>query len=50
MARFLIAEAKDLKLASYVALGMEALETKFRVDSIIDLATRGPNVKTQKVP
>ena len=49
VARFVTAEANDLKLATNVALGQGTLEKPFRPDSIYDLATRGPNVKTQKV-
>ena len=45
-----MAEARDLKLASYIALGKGTLETNLRADSVIDLAIRGPNVKTEKMP
>ena len=49
VARFVTAKANDLKLATNVALGKGTLEKKFLPDSIYDLATRGPNMKTQKV-
>ena len=49
VARFVTAEANDLKLATNVALGKGTLEKKFRPHSIYDLAARGPNMKTQKL-
>jgi hypothetical protein len=49
MARFVTAGAIDLKLCTYVPLGEMILQTKIRSDLILDLATRGPKPKTQKV-
>jgi hypothetical protein len=48
-ARFLTAGAIDLKLCTYVTLGEMSVQTKFRSDLILSLATRGPKPKTQKV-
>ena len=49
MARFVTAGAIDLKLGTHVPLGNRNSETKFRLFLIPGLATRGPNVKTEKM-
>ena len=49
MARFVTAKAIDLKLSAHVALGDRYSETKFRSFLIPGFATRGPNVKTEKM-
>jgi hypothetical protein len=48
-ARFVTTGAIDLKLCAYVSLGEMTLQTKFRSDLILGLATRGPKSKMQKV-
>jgi hypothetical protein len=48
-ARFITAGAIDLKLCRYVPQGEMTLQTKIWSDLILDLATRGPKPKTQKV-
>ena len=50
MEHFVSALAIDLKLATYMRLDKVTLHTKFQPDSINDSATRGPQVKTRKVP
>jgi hypothetical protein len=42
--------AIDLKLCTYVPLGEMTGQAKFRSDLILGLATRGPKLKTHKVP
>jgi hypothetical protein len=48
-ARFVTAGAIDLKLCAYVPVGEISVQTKFRSDLILGLATRGPKPKTQQV-
>ena len=48
-ARFVTAEGLDLKLGTYDPSHENSFQTKFRSDSILGLATRGLNVKSEKV-
>jgi hypothetical protein len=49
MARFETAGTIDLKLCTYVPIGKSNSQAKFQSSLILDLATRGPKPKTQKV-
>ena len=48
-ARFVVADAIELKLGTHVPLGDRYLETKFCHHMIPGLATRGRYVKTEKM-
>ena len=50
MARFVTAEAIELKLSTHVPLGDRYSETESRPHIIPGLATRGRYVKIEKVP